>query len=58
MKDQDLHLGPAIVKPFKYHRIKRSVGAVEGFLDVLVITMFILSCWLLYNAIVWSIWSQ
>ena len=58
MKDQDLHLGPAIVKPFKYHKIERSVGAVEGFLDVLVITMFILSCWLLYNSIVWSIWSQ
>jgi len=58
MKDQDLHLGAAVVKPFKHRKIERSIGAVEGFLDVLVITMFILSCWLLYNAIVWSIWSQ
>ena len=57
MKDQDLHLGAATIKPFKHHKIKRSVGAVERFLDVLVITVFILSCWLLYNAIVWSIWS-
>ena len=58
MRDKDLHLGAATIKPFKHHKIERSVGAVERFLDVLVITVFILSCWLLYNAIVWSIWSQ
>ena len=57
MKDVDLHLGAANVRAYR-GAVKDTKKNLTGLiLDGSIITMFILSCYLLYNAIVWSIWS-
>ena len=56
MKQVDLHLGAAKVRPYRGVDVGKK-NFTAALLDVTIITMFILSCYLLYNAIVWSIWS-
>ena len=57
MKHEDLHLGAANVRAYR-GAVKDTKKNLTGLiLDGSIITMFILSCYLLYNAIVWSIWS-
>ena len=59
MKEVDLHLGAANVRAYRgVVKDKDAKKNLTGMiLDVTIITMFVLSCYLLYNAIVWSIWS-
>ena len=56
MKHVDLHLGAANVRPYSGVQIgkKNFTGMM---LDVTIFTMFVLACYLFYNAIIWSIWS-
>ena len=56
MKDVDLHLGAAKVRAY----IEVDVGKKNFtglLLDGAIVAMFVLTCYLLYNAIVWSIWN-
>ena len=57
MKHVDLHLGAAKVRAYR-GIVKDSKKNLTGMiLDVTIIAMFILTCYIMYNAIVWSIWS-
>jgi hypothetical protein len=57
MKHEDLHLGAAKVRPYRGF-VKDTKKNLTGLLlDGTIVSMFVLSCYLLYNAIVWSIWS-
>jgi len=57
MKHEDLHLGAAKVRPYRGF-VKDTKKNLTGLLlDGTIVAMFVLSCYLLYNAIVWSIWS-
>lgn len=57
MKHVDLHLGAANVRAYREMDVgkKNSAGLL---LDVAIIVMFVLTCFVLYNAIVWYIWSK
>jgi hypothetical protein len=57
MKHTDLRLGPGTVKKWHKRYTGKRRSAVDWLIDGLVVLMFILSCWLLYNAVVWSLWS-
>jgi hypothetical protein len=57
MKHTDLRLGPGTVKKWHKRYTGKRMSAVDWLIDGLVVIMFILSCWLLYNAFVWSLWS-
>ena len=56
MKDVDLHLGAAKVRAYRVVDVgkKNFTGLL---LDGSIVAMFVLTFYLLYNAIVWSIWS-
>ncbi len=56
MKHEDLHLGAAVVRPYRGVDVgkKNSAGLL---LDVAIFALFVLTCFVMYNAIVWSIWS-
>jgi len=57
MKDVDLHLGAANVRAYR-GVVKDTKKNLAGLiLDVSIISMFVLNCIVMYNAIVWSIWS-
>ena len=57
MKDVDLHLGAAKVRAYSGITKDTKKNLTGMIFDVTIIAMFVLSCYLLYNAIVWSIWS-
>jgi len=54
MKHVDLHLGAAKVRPYRgfVKDTKKNFTAV--LLDVAIFALFVLTCFVLYNAIVWS----
>lgn len=57
MKHVDLHLGAAKVRPLRKVSESSEKNLTGLLLDGTIVAMFVLSCYLLYNAIVWSIWS-
>ena len=57
MKHEDLHLGVAKVKPYRGF-VKDTKKNLTGLiLDGVIVAMFVLTFFMMYNAIVWSIWS-
>ena len=57
MKHEDLHLGAAKVKPYRGF-VKDTKKNLTGLiLDGVIVAMFVLTFFMMYNAIVWSIWS-
>jgi len=57
MKHEDLHLGTAKVRVYRVV-VKDTEKNLTGILiDWVILVMFVLTCYMLYNAIVWSIWS-
>ena len=57
MKHEDLHLGAAVVRPYRGMEIEDKKNSAGLLIDVAIFAMFVLTCFVLYNAIVWSIWS-
>lgn len=56
MKHVDLHLGAAKVRPYRGVAVGKK-NFTAALLDVAIFAMFVLTCFVMYNAIVWSIWS-
>ena len=57
MKHEDLHLGAANVRAYRVV-VKDAKKNLTGLLfDVAIFALFVLTCYIMYNAIVWSIWS-
>jgi hypothetical protein len=56
MKGVDLHLGAAKVRPFRKVEIGKK-NFIAVLLDVAIFALFVLTCVVIYNAIIWSIWS-
>ena len=57
MKHVDLHLGAANVRAYR-GVVKDTKKNLTGLLfDVAIVALFVLTCFVMYNAIVWSIWS-
>ena len=56
MKHVDLHLGAAVVRPYRKVVIGKK-NFIAVLLDVAIFALFVLTCYMMYNAIVWSIWS-
>jgi hypothetical protein len=54
---QDLHLGAAEVRPLRNISESSEKNLTGLLLDVAIIALFVLTCYVMYNAIVWSIWS-
>jgi len=54
MKHVDLHLGAAKVRPYRgfVKDTKKNFTAV--LLDMAIFALFVLTCFVIYNAIVWS----
>jgi hypothetical protein len=57
MRHEDLHLGAAKVRAYR-GVVKDTKKNLTGILiDWVILVMFVLTCYMLYSAIVWSIWS-
>ena len=57
MKHEDLHLGAANVRAYR-GAVKDTKKNLTGLiLDGIIVAMFVLTFFIMYNAIVWSIWS-
>jgi hypothetical protein len=57
MKHEDLHLGAAKVRAYRGF-VKDTKKNLTGLLlNVAIFALFVLTCYMMYNAIVWSIWS-
>ena len=57
MKHEDLHLGAVNVRSYRGIAKDTKKNLTGIILDVAIITLFVLTCYVMYNAIVWSIWS-
>jgi len=57
MKHEDLHLGAAVVRPYRGVEIEDKKNSAGLLIDVAIFALFVLTCFVMYNAIVWSIWS-
>jgi len=55
MKHVDLHLGAANVRLYRGFVKDTKKNFIAVLLDVAIFTLFVLTCFVLYNAIVWSI---
>jgi hypothetical protein len=57
MKEVDLHLGAANVRAYRGMTKDTKKNLTGLLLDVAIIALFVLTCYVMYNAIIWSIWS-
>jgi hypothetical protein len=57
--DRARHLGAAKVRQYRKIELVESSekNITKMTLDIIVITMFAFSCYLLYNSIIWTIWG-